>query len=189
MKRTFLVRSNPMDQKSKLVEVSGAEWYAITQKSNELLDDQKRYFIKDIIPDGDDLDVMQIEVSKKEYTAWRTQEKAKERNGQLVPEFEILSLDAEVKDAEVTSRHECVGDDRVCVEETAIDTILLTELRLALRRWKPWAEEMLQFYLNGEKRSCTGFIATKYQVSHQRVREYKRSFESFTKKFLAGVSF
>lgn len=189
MKRTFLVRSNPMDQKSKLVEVSGAEWYAITQKSNELLDEQKRYFIKDIIPDGDDLDVMQIEVSKKEYTAWRTQEKAKERNGQLVPEFEILSLDAEVEDAEVTSRHECVGDDRVCVEETAIDTILLTELRLALRRWKPWAEEMLQFYLNGEKRSCTGFIATKYQVSHQRVREYKRSFESFTKKFLAGVSF
>ena len=176
MKRTFLVRSNPMDQKSKLVEVSGAEWYAITQKSNELLD-------------GDDLDVMQIEVSKKEYTAWRTQEKAKERNGQLVPEFEILSLDAEVKDAEVTSRHECVGDDRVCVEETAIDTILLTELRLALRRWKPWAEEMLQFYLNGEKRSCTGFIATKSQVSHQRVREYNRSFESFTKKFLAGVSF
>ena len=50
MKRTFLVRSNPMDQKSELVEVSGAEWYAITQKSNELPDEQKRYFITLISP-------------------------------------------------------------------------------------------------------------------------------------------
>ena len=189
MKRTFLIRSNPMDQKSELVEVSGAEWYAITKKSNELPNEQKRYFIKDVIPDGDDLDVMQIEVSKKEYIAWRTQEKAKERNGQIVPVFEILSFDAEIKNAEVTSLHECVGDDSVCVEETAIDNILLTELRLALRQWKPWAEEMLQFYLNGERRSCTAYFATKYQVSPQKVREYKRAFDSFTKKFLAGVSF
>ena len=70
-----------------------------------------------------------------------------------------------------------------------LDAVLIDELKIRLTAWKPWAAELLAHYLAGRKKSCTAVMAEKYGVSEQVIRKYKRQFEAFVKKFLAGVSF
>ena len=75
------------------------------------------------------------------------------------------------------------------VEDIVSDELVLMGLREKLAAWKPWAPELLDMYLDGKKKSCTGFLAKKYGVSEQTVRKYKRQLEEFIKKFFEGVLF
>ena len=68
------------------------------------------------------------------------------------------------------------------------DSGLMEELKEALAAWRPWAADLLELYLNGEKRACTEALSRKYGVSPQVIRKYKRQFEDFVKNFLGGVS-
>ena len=52
-----------------------------------------------------------------------------------------------------------------------MDDVGMIELRKKLRAWKPWAEDLLDYYLKDKKRSCTAEMARKYNVSAQKVRE------------------
>ena len=65
------------------------------------------------------------------------------------------------------------------VEVLACDQILLDELHEALTLWKPWANDLLDMYLQGKKRTCTRTLAERYGVSPQVVRKYKRQFEEY----------
>ena len=62
--------------------------------------------------------------------------------------------------------------------------IAMEQLRVALREWKPWAENMLDFYLSGKKRTCNSFFKLRYGISERQVERYKAQFEEFVKKFL-----
>ena len=66
---------------------------------------------------------------------------------------------------------------------------MIDELKKTLADWKPWANDMLEMYLNGQKRACTDILARKYGVSSQIIRKYKRQFEKFIKIFWRDVSF
>lgn len=64
------------------------------------------------------------------------------------------------------------------------DNLLIEELKAALRKWKPWAEELLELYLSGAKRSCTSGLCEKYKISDQAVQKRKAAFEKFVLDFL-----
>ena len=66
---------------------------------------------------------------------------------------------------------------------------VLPKLKKQLFAWKPWAADLLAYYLAGKKKSCTAAMAKKYGVSEQVIRKYKRQFEKFVKNFFEGVSF
>ena len=94
-----------------------------------------------------------------------------------------LSLDAGVPDTDIESLHERVP----CgfnLERLVMDQVLMGELKQALRTWKPWAEELLELYLSGSKRSCTNGLREKYQLSDRAVRKCKETFEKFVLDFL-----
>ena len=78
------------------------------------------------------------------------------------------------------------GED---VEKSVYDQMLLDDLRQGLAAWRPWGNDLLDFYLEGQARNCNGVIAQKYGVSERAVRKYKRQFEQFVKNFLEGVPF
>ena len=70
------------------------------------------------------------------------------------------------------------------LEGLATDNLLIEELKAALRKWKPWAEELLELYLSGAKRSCTSGLCEKYKLSDRAVQKRKAAFEKFVLDFL-----
>ena len=60
----------------------------------------------------------------------------------------------------------------------------MEELKAALRKWKPWAEELLDLYLSGAKRSSTTALCEKYHLSSRAVQKRKADFEKFVLNFL-----
>lgn len=75
------------------------------------------------------------------------------------------------------------------MEAAVISEMIMDELEKQLFAWKPWAADLLAYYLAGKKKSCTAAMAKKYGVSEQVIRKYKRQFEKFVKNFFEGVSF
>ena len=75
------------------------------------------------------------------------------------------------------------------MEAAVISEMIMDELEKQLFAWKPWAVDLLAYYLAGKKKSCTAAMAKKYGVSEQVIRKYKRQFEKFVKNFFEGVSF
>lgn len=189
MKTTYLINKPQADGSIQLTIVDREEW-RIVVKANKLLPiERRRYFILDYIKDGTDLDCMVIETSLEEYRAWDRSRPAEKQNRRAGQVFQQLSLDAPLSDSEDsgTLLELVAAEDQV--EAAACDIVLMYELKKALAMWKPWANELLELYLNGQKRTCTNILAKKYDVSPQVIRKYKRQFEAFIKKFLGGVSF
>ena len=80
----------------------------------------------------------------------------------------------------------CSAED---MEAAVISEMIMDELKKQLFAWKPWAVDLLAYYLAEKKKSCTAAMAKKYGVSEQVIRKYKRQFEKFVKNFFEGVSF
>ena len=53
-----------------------------------------------------------------------------------------------------------------------------------MRKWKRWAEELLELYLSGAKRSCTNSLCEKYRLSDRAIQKRKTAFEKFVLDFL-----
>jgi len=185
-KTQYLIRKEQEDGSVGLVAATREEWNSIKEENKNLPKESRRYFILDCIQENDDLDLMYIEVPLQEYRVWRKNAKANERNRKAASKYDFLSMDAEIQEADVTSLHECIADPSASVEATAITNTLVSELRSKLRQWKPWAEEMLDLYLAGNRRSCTKSLAQKHDVSEQIIRERKREFEQFSRNFIKG---
>ena len=188
MKTTYLVRKELPDGTICLSVATLDEWLAIVKanKSNSAV--QQRYFITDYISDGKNTDRMIIESSEEDYKEWNKDRMASARNRARGRNYQILSLDAqsygknEILDlAEAANSTDQVEAD-VCAQ------ILVEELKAALADWRPWATDLLECYLRGERRTCTKALSQKYKVSPQVIRKYKRQFEEFIKKFWGGVS-
>ena len=189
MKTTYLINKEQSDGSVCLSIVSASEWLSIVKENKGLSLEQKRHFILDYIADGDDLDCMVIEASLAEYRAWDCTRPAEKRNRRAGQPFQHVSLDAPINDSESSgSLMDLVAADTL-VEDMACDLVLMDELKKALASWRPWANELLDVYLSGQKRTCTDALVNKYGVSPQAVRKYKRQFEEFVKNFLGVFRF
>ena len=94
-----------------------------------------------------------------------------------------ISLDASNPGTELESLHESIPSGFE-VEKITTDHLLMEELKAALRKWKPWAEELLDLYLSGAKRSSTTALCEKYHLSSRAVQKRKADFEKFVLNFL-----
>ena len=189
MKTTYLMNKVQPDGSICLSVASASEWVTVVNENKGLPIKQRRYFICDYIADGDDLDCIVIETSLAEYRQWDRERSAERRNRRAGRAFQHLSFSTPINEAEdsVSLLDSIAADAQV--ESVVCDQVLMNELRKALASWKPWANELLEMYLQGQKRTCTDVLADKYAVSPQVIRKYKRQFEEFIKKFLGGVSF
>jgi len=182
MKTTYLVYKQ-VNGAQKLAIATQAEWDAILKENRRLPLMEQRHFVKDCFEDGDELDCMYIEVPISEYRKWNSTNSIQHRKHKIGVLYAHLSLDANVPDTDIGSMHECVPSD-FNLERLSIDKVLVDELRQALRAWKPWAEELLEFYLSGEKRSCTKTLCEKYHLNYRAVQKRKNAFEKFILDFL-----
>ena len=184
MKTTYLVNQEQPDGSVRLEVVSSREWLSVVERNKHLPADQQRYFILDYIMDGDVLDCMVIETSAADYRDWNRKRLAARRNRKAEKNFQHLSIDAPLGGLFGTDTLADVLASEEQVEVLACDQILLDELHEALALWKPWANDLLDMYLQGKKRTCTRTLAERYGVSPQVVRKYKRQFEEYIKNFL-----
>lgn len=190
MKTTYLLNKKQTDGTVCLEVATRAEWLSAVNEDKILPPEQRRCFIFDCIPEGKEVDCMVIEVPSEDHRDWDKGRPKAKQNRQIGKRFQHISLDAPLTDSDNSGTlFDLIAADVTQVESAACDVVLMDELRSALAAWKPWAIELLELYLHGQKRACTAAMAEKYGVSPQVVRKYKRQFEVFVKKFLGGVSF
>jgi len=189
LKTTYLIKKKQEDGSVCLSVGSAAEWLAVVEANKQLPAEQRRYFILDYIADGDDLDRMVIEAPAEDYRVWHNEHMAAQRNRALGKGYKFLSLDAVKASENGPVRLSDILPSSEQLEETASCQVLMEELREKLIKWRPWGNDLLDMYLDGQKRNCSAMLAEKYGVSQRMVRKYKCQFENFVKNFLAGVPF
>lgn len=182
MKTTYLIYKQ-INGIRQLTVATQAEWDTILKENKQLPLSEQRRFMKDCFEDGGELDCMYIEIPASEHREWNSKNTVQQRKRKIEALHTHLSLDTSVSDADHESLHECVPSD-FNLERLATDRVLIQELRQALRKWKPWAEELLELYLSGEKRSCTTALCEKYQISDRAIRKRKDAFKKFVLNFL-----
>lgn len=182
MKNTYLIFKE-INGTRQLAVATQAEWDTILKENRGLPMEKRRLFTREVIADGDDLDCMYIEVSVEEYREWNSKNTSDERKRKVNSNYSVLSLDAGVPDTDLESLHESVPSE-FNLEKAVIDKVLMDNLRVALRKWNPWAEEMLNIYLRGEKKRCNAFLSEKYQLTDRAIRKRKELFEKFVVRFL-----
>ena len=182
MKFTYLVYKE-INGVRQLAAATQEEWNAILKENRRLPLEQRRRFIKDCIADGDEMDCMYIEAPASEHREWNSKNTISQKKRKMGMRYTHLSMDAEIPDSDVESLHECVPSE-FNLEELVADQVLMEELKRALRAWNPWAEELLDFYIAGAKRSCTSVLCKKYHLSDRAVRKRKAAFEKFILDFL-----
>lgn len=182
MKFTYLVYKQ-VNGVRQLAAATQEEWDAILKKNRRLPLEQRRRFMKDCIEDGDEVDCMYIEVPASEHREWNSKNTIKQKNRKLGMRYTHQSLDAGVPDTDVETLHECVPSG-FNLEGAVADQVLIEELKCALRAWQPWAEELMDLYMAGAKRSCTNDLCKKYRLSDRTVQRRKEAFEKFVLEFL-----
>lgn len=182
MKITYLVYKQ-VNGVQQLAVASQEEWDAILKENRKLPLEHRRRFINDCIIDGNELDCIFTEVSTEEHRKWNSKNTVYQKKRKASKRYTYISLDTGVSDTGVTSLHESVPSD-FDLESLVEDQILIEQLRRALRAWKPWAEELLELYMAGEKRSCTDVLCEEYERSDRTVQRRKKAFEKFVLNFL-----
>ena len=182
MKFTYLVYKQ-VNGVRQLAAATQEEWDAILKENRRLPLEQRRRFIKDCIEDGDEVDCMYIEVPASEHRQWNSQNTIRQKKRKMGMRYAHLSLDAGIPDTDAETLHECVPSE-FNLEGVVADQVLIEELKYALRTWQPWAEELLDLYIAGAKRSCTSVLCQKYRLSDRTVQRRKEAFEKFVLDFL-----
>ena len=182
MKFTYLVYKQVNDVQ-QLAVATQEEWNTILKENRRLPLEQRRRFIKDCIADGDEVDCMYIEVPTSEHREWNSKNTVSQKKRKIGMRYAHLSLDAGAPDTDVESLHECVPSE-FNLENLVADQILIEELKCALQDWRPWAEELMELYMAGAKRSCTNSLCRKYRLSDRAVQKRKAAFEKFVLDFL-----
>lgn len=70
MRTTYLLQEKQLDGSTCLVETTAENWHAIVRACAKLPTDQRRYFIRDVIPDDKGVDCMFIETTKETWQEW-----------------------------------------------------------------------------------------------------------------------
>lgn len=182
MRITYLVYENGQSG-GKLKVATKEEWSQIMDENRGLPCDKRRYFIEDTIDDFGEIDRIYIETSKQEYDRWHADNQRNRRKRKSSKGIEIVSMDFESYTDENCSLHGVVTD-RINWETLIDESMEMESLTLALAEWQPWAIDILECYLAGQKRECTKFLSLKQGVSVQTIRTRKREFEAFVLGYL-----
>ena len=83
MKITYLINKPQADGSIRLSIADREEWQAVVKVNKQVPLELQRYFIRDCIADGSDLDWMIIETTREEYLAWHREHTASARNRTL----------------------------------------------------------------------------------------------------------
>ena len=183
MKTTYLAFNEINNPNSGLKVITQKEWDDILKKNRTLPRDERRYFTKDSIGEGYDRDDMYIETTREEYNKWHVENEMKRRNDVAKRDYTFVSLSEPVYKNNDDLPYEEIISDGCDMEEMSIDNMLFKELRVALAEWHDWAEELLDYSLAGEFRTCTGKIMSKYGISYPAVKKRKDAFKEFVSNF------
>lgn len=180
MRTTYLVFENGIG--SALRVASKEEWNKILADNRSVSREHRRFFIQDCFEDCGALDCMYIEASKEEYDKWHSAYQVKYKKRKDGEGLEFLSMDI------TTQADDCSLIDTITDgmnwEEIIIADIRVKELRIQLAAWRSWANELLDYYLTGEKMLASKILSKKYGVSPQIIRQRKRELEKFIENFL-----
>ena len=94
---------------------------------------------------------MIIEVSYAEYKKWNSRHTITERSRKAGKEYQFLSLDAVLNETDDITLLECLRSAED-MEAAVISEMIMDELKKQLFAWKPWAVDLLAYYL-AEKRN------------------------------------
>lgn len=180
MKITYLVFEN---EDGNLRVADKREWNRIMEENRRLPREKRRFFIEDRIDLGGELDCMYIETTREDYNRWHAENQRDYRRRQAEKSVKIVSLEYESQGDEQGSLCGKLSDG-IDWEMVAIEHMDLEALTGALKEWRTWAIDVLNYYLAGQKRSCTKQISDRYGVSEQTVRTWKREFEAFVVGYL-----
>ena len=188
MRNTFLVFNDPTNPGAGLRVAKPQEWDQILKKNKTLPREQRRFFITDAFEDCGEIDCMYIETSYKEYKKWHTEHQAEWRNRKIKEQYRFVSITDAITDDEQMTMEEIIPDsfnlENYIVEKVGpqYDELLL-ELKKALREWKWWGIEMLEYFLAGERVSCSKDLKTQYGISYAVISRKKKQFVNFVKNF------
>lgn len=175
MKTTYLVNALQPDGTTVLVETTADHWHEITERNKQLPKTDRRYFIVDIINESGVFDCMIMEAPYKEYLRWHAERSPATRNRVLKRLYQHLSIDAgSLENMPVLSS----------MEDEVIGNLLIIELRDALSEWNDWAADVLDLYLNDQKREVIGYIMRSCAVSDVTAWRYLQQFKNYVKIFL-----
>lgn len=176
---TFLIYADVNAEKKTLKIATKEEWDCILKTNKGLPMNERRCFIVDRFYDNGELDCMYMEVSLEKYREWHSKHELAERRRVRSELYMKLSLDvAFIADGIEYNLYESLADDS-CLEDDAMSNIIMEQLEEQLAEWKPWAIDMLHFYLAGEKRTCTKAMQDKYSSAERSVERWKKAFEKF----------
>ena len=182
IKNTYLAKESPSLPDSRLVEISGEDWYRIVEENKNLPKEERRYFIVSTIRDGDLVDRMYMESSEEEYRIWHIEKTMSDERLKSQASIKLLSLDG-VPDIDCLTYFNEGLSDGGSMEEAIHEQSAVESLTAAVKVWEPWAYDLLLSYQAGNKRSCTQELAKKYGISEQAMRRRKKQFEEFCKNF------
>ena len=134
MKNTFLIYKPQKDGRAVLCTATAEEWLAAVNTNRNLPTEQRRYFISDCIEDGKEIDWMIIEVGYDEYRRWNSRHTIMERSRKAGKQYQHLSLDAVLSEADEITLLECLSGTEN-MEAAVIDDILMDELKKQLSNW------------------------------------------------------
>ena len=182
MKNTYLVFIDPSNSKSGLRVATAEEWNQILVENRGAEQGKRRYFICDRFEDCGELDRMYIEATKSDFDKWHAQAVETERKRKLGRQYGFVSLQQILQDDDGVSFSNTL-EDSYDFEEDLCDRAHLQHLRERLSTWKPWAAEMLDLYLNGERKNVTVIISKRYGKTERTVQRWKELFEAYVKRF------
>lgn len=182
MKNTYLVFIDPSDPKSGLRVATKKEWNQILDENRGAEQGKRRYFICDRFVDCGVLDRMYIEATKSEFDKWHSQTVETERKRKLGKQYGFVSLQQILQDEDGLSFCDALEDSND-MEEDMCDKIRIEHLRDRLSAWKPWAVEMLDLYLSGDRKDATVIISKRYGKTERTVQRWKELFEAYVIRF------
>lgn len=183
MKNTYLLYKDANAKKKELVVATQKEWDTVLAANRKLPREQRRFFIRDCIENGSQIDCMFIETSRDEYNKWHSQEVMRARNRKAAKDYQVLSLDYAISDVEEAAYGDTVADP-FNLEEDLMNDMFMANLRATLAEWKDWANELLDYYLAGKRMESTRILSEKYGVSFYTIQKRKNQLDQFIKNYL-----
>ena len=143
---------------------------------------ERRCFIEDSFEDCGVIDRMFIEVSYDAYKEWHREDVLKGKNMNAKKEYRQLSVDCQIKGSDGETLIDILPSN-IDLEAMALTEMMYKELRRALEEWRPWANELLDYYLSGNKKKCAKILGERDGVTAVTMHKRKKALEQFIKKF------
>ena len=184
MNTTYLFKEETTNGQKKLRIGTRDEFKSVMQMNKEIGEENRRYFIREKSLDPNQPDLLIIEVDRSEYLEWKKEQVTRSRNYRLGKQYSQLSLERTVQASSQGKLDEpaLYGEDPGF--EDVLAGVMLDELREELRKWKPWAVDMLDIYMKNGAEICAVMFADRYGVGESTARRYVCHFEQKIKKFL-----